>query len=87
VGWRRSTAHLLQGNVGVRFKYWPIGAILLADVKDRLIVVDMLTFTTALTVATGRTMAALRHPLPIQGLSTSLSLRYHASCPSPGRPW
>jgi len=54
---------LLQGNVGVRFEWGPTGASLLGNAESCLVVVDVLSFTTAVSVATGRSMAVLPYPL------------------------
>lgn len=54
---------LLQGHVGVRFEWGPTGASLLGDAEGCLVVVDVLSFTTAVSGATGRAMAVLPYPL------------------------
>lgn len=54
---------LLQDHLGVRFEWGPTGASLLGTAEGCLVVVDVLSFTTAVSVATGRAMAVLPYPL------------------------
>jgi 2-phosphosulfolactate phosphatase len=54
---------LAQKGAGVRFDWGPVAARLLDDPAGALVVVDTLSFTTAVSVATGRGIAVVPHPL------------------------
>lgn len=54
---------VLQSHAGVRFEWGPRGAEHLEHSQGCLVVVDVLSFTTAVVVATGRKMAVLPYPL------------------------
>ncbi|HUB71707.1 MAG TPA: 2-phosphosulfolactate phosphatase [Acidimicrobiales bacterium] len=55
--------HLGQRGAGVRFDWGPAGAAALHEGQGCLVVVDVLSFTTAVSVAVGRGMAVLPYDL------------------------
>lgn len=83
---------LLQSDASVHFEWGPVGARLLADSQGCLVVVDVLSFTTAVTVAAGRTMAVLPYPLADSGAdhfaaANDATLAVRRRDMSPDRPW
>jgi 2-phosphosulfolactate phosphatase len=54
-----AAGQLTQGAAAVRFEWGPTGAVALETTAGCLVVVDVLSFTTAVTVATGRGIAVL----------------------------
>jgi 2-phosphosulfolactate phosphatase len=58
---------LAQSAAAVRFEWGPTGAAALGTKDECLVVIDVLSFTTAVTVATGRGIAVLPCRLPDPG--------------------
>ncbi len=61
---------LRQLDAGVRFDWGPVAARHLHEASGCLVIVDVLTFTTATTVATGRGMEVLPYHLGAPGLES-----------------
>ena len=58
-----------QAGAGVRFDWGPTAALSLPDGESAIVVVDVLSFTTAVSVATGRGIAVAPYPLGHPGAS------------------
>jgi 2-phosphosulfolactate phosphatase len=63
-----ATSPLAQPDVGVRFEWGLSGALALADPTGAVVIVDVLSFTTSVTIATDRGTTVYPHPLPATDL-------------------
>jgi 2-phosphosulfolactate phosphatase len=83
---------LSQKGAGVRFDWGPTAAEVLARGPGAVVVVDVLSFTTAVSVATGRGTAVIPYPLAGEG-AAELATRLEADLAvprrerSPDHPW
>lgn len=83
---------LSQSGAGVRFDWGPTAAEVLARGPGAVVVVDVLSFTTAVSVATGRGTAVIPYPLAGEG-AAELARRLEADLAvprrqrSPDHPW
>lgn len=81
-----------QAGAGVRFDWGAVGAATLPDPAGALVVIDVLSFTTAVSVATGRGIAVAPFPLGAPG-AVDLAERLGAALAvprrerSPAHPW
>lgn len=80
-----------QRSAGVRFEWGPVGAGAISRGDGCLIIVDVLSFTTAVSVATSRGMAICPHPWgePIAErlVAQGAELAVHRGEETPERPW
>jgi len=81
-----------QRAAPVRFEWGPTGAASVSEPDGCLVVVDVLSFTTAVSVATGRGVAVYPYPLGARGADTfaaahgaELAVRRREATPE--RPW
>jgi len=72
------TGYLCQDGAGVRFEWGPSGAKTLVGGTGAAVVVDVLSFTSAVSVATGRGIAVAPHPLDDAG-AVELAARLRAA--------
>jgi 2-phosphosulfolactate phosphatase len=83
---------LSQSGAGVRFDWGPAAAEVIARGPGAVVVIDVLSFTTAVSVATGRGTAVIPYPLAGEG-AAELATRLEADLAvprrqrSPDHPW
>lgn len=67
-----------QGSSGVRFEWGPAGAAAVSDHAAAMVIVDVLSFSTAVTVAVGRGMVVYPHRWHSD--AEAFALAYQAAC-------